>query len=481
MRGARPVPLVVGAYQARSVIAAAQRCVNLYLEGNPKDSPFPTTHYLMPGLTLLGSVASQFGWRGFYTASNGLLFGVNGYTVYNIAQSGSAFTFKALGTLPTAAGPVSMNDNAATLMVVDGSSSGCTVDLTSLQFTTITDPAFYGANRVDVVDGYFILNRPGTIQWYISLYESASFDSLDFASKNGYSDLLVAGIVSRRNIWLFGEQTTEVWYNTGASDFTFQRMDGIFIQHGCAAAGSLQQMDGSIYFLSRDPQGHALVMRTQGYEAGKISTYALDTELQTYARVDDAMSYTFQQNGHLFYVLSFPTAGKTWVFDAASQQWTEWVYTDNNGVEHQHLAACGAFLNGIHVAGDRSNGNLYQIDPNALTDNGQPIVRRRGFPHMIDTGNRVMYREFIADFAVGAEESTYAQGDTQVFLRWSDTKGKSWENPIDADLGPLGDYERSIQFQRLGMARDRVFELFWSAPVKTALNGAFVWATPADR
>ncbi|WP_186142276.1 packaged DNA stabilization protein [Burkholderia gladioli] len=474
------VPLLVGSYQARSLIASAQRCVNLYMEANPKDSPFPTTHHLMPGLTLLAQVPEQ-GWRGQFTSSNGRLFGVCGNALYNIAFDASGVIApKKLGTILTSSGPVAMNDNSVTLLLVDGTGNGYTVDLASLAFAQVSDPAFYGASRVDVVDGYFILNRPGTAQFYISLYQQVSFDSLDFAAKNGYSDSLVGSIVANRNIWLFGAQTAELWTNTGASDFTFSRMDGVFIQHGCAAVGSLQQMDGSVFFLARDPQGHAIIMRTVALEAKKISTFALDSELQSYPTIADATSYTFQVSGHMFYVLSFPTANKTWAYDLSSEQWTEWVYTDTNGGENRHRVAAAAFWNGMHVGGDYANGNLYLLDRDALTDNGAPIVRRRGFPHSVDVGNRVLYRELIADFEVGAEQSTYAQGDTAVYLRWSDTKGKTWSNPIASDLGPLGDYLRSVQFQRLGMARDRVFELFWSAPIKTALNGAFLNAQPVN-
>ena len=61
-----------------------------------------------------------------------------------------------------------------------------------------------------------------------------------------------------------------------------------------------------------------------------------------------------------------------------------------------------------------------------------------------------------------------------LYLRYSDDKGASWSDPISTSLGTAGDTLMSLQFQRLGMARDRIFELFWSAPVRTALNGAFI-------
>lgn len=477
---AKLIPLITGSYQAASLLAGAQRCVNLFIEVNPKDSPFPTTHHLMPGLRLLATAAEQ-GWRGAFSASDGSLFGVCGNAFYAISMNAAgAFTLKKLGVMLTSTGPVAMNDNGVTLLAVDGTSDGFSVDLPTKTFARVSDAAFYGANRIDVIDGYFVLNRPGTTQFYISLYQQPAFDPLDFASKNGYSDSLVAAIAVNRNIWLLGKKTGELWANTGASDFTFERMPGVFLQHGCAAAGSVQQMDGSVFWLASDPQGQGIVMRTVGYQGTKISTFALDAELQTYPSIADAVSYTFQIGGHMFYVLSFPEANKTWAYDLSSEQWTEWVYTDGNGAENRHRVAFAAFWNGMHIGGDFQNGNLYELDRNAMTDNGAPIVRRRGLPHLIANGNRVIYRELVADFEVGAEQSQYAPGDTTVYLRWSDTKGKTWGNPIASDIGPLGDYLRSVQYQRLGMARDRVFELFWSAPVKTALNGAFLNAQPVN-
>jgi hypothetical protein len=52
----------------------------------------------------------------------------------------------------------------------------------------------------------------------------------------------------------------------------------------------------------------------------------------------------------------------------------------------------------------------------------------------------------------------------------------SWGNPVQRSLGKEGEYIKSVQWRRLGMARDRVFEISWSAPVKTALLGAWVEA-----
>lgn len=466
--------LITGAYQARSIIAECQRCVNLYMEVNPKDAPFGSTHYPTPGIRTLGSVPTN-GWRQLFVASNGALYGVAGQTVYLINPN---YTFQALGTINSIAGFVSMVDNGTILVIVDGTPTGYQIVLATNTLSTITDPAFLGGNRIDFVDGYFVTNSTqNNLQWYISLFQQAAWDPLDFASKNGYSDPLIATIVTKRNVWLFGSQTTEVWANTGAADFTFQRIDGIFIQHGLGAIGSLSQMDGSIYWLCLDPQGHAMIMRTHGYDALRISTHAQEVAFQSYSTVSDAISYTYQQDGHLFYVINFPAADKTWVYDLSTEQWHERASIDADGNLHRHRSNCCVFYNDQHIVGDFANGNFYALDPNQYTDNGTAIPRIRSFPHLVDDGNRVMYRQFIADMEVGNGMGNNAR--VPLFLRWSDTRGASWSNAIKEDLGSEGEYLRSVQFQRLGMARDRVFEVSWSSNVKTALNGAFLETMPA--
>jgi hypothetical protein len=466
-------PLTTGAYSAKSLVAEAQRCVNLYAEANPKDSPFPFTYYPSLGLTLKVAVTPTAGngWRGLWSASNGTLYGVCGSTVYMIDAT---FTAKALGDMQTIAGPVSMTDNANYIMIVDGTAVGYTIDLSTNTFSQVSDSAFMGGSTVSFVDGFLVLNVPDTREWYISLNDEITFDATDFASKSGYSDKLVGVAVTKRYIYLLGEETTEVWFNAGDPTFPFERLPGVFMQHGCAAVNSIAQMDGEIYWLAQSQQGVCYINRTQQFNASQISTFALDNEIATYARVSDAIGFTYQIEGHFFYVITFPTADKTWQYDLSTQQWNELNWLDSNGALHRHRASCYASAYGLPIVGDWQNGNLYLWDANSYTDNGNPVPRIRSFAHSVDdNSDRMRYREFIANMEVG---NGAGYQPVPVFLRWSDTRGKSWGNAISVSLGLEGEYLTSLQFQRLGMARDRVFELSWSAPVKTALLGAWVQA-----
>jgi hypothetical protein len=250
------VALTGGAYAARSLIADAQRCVNLYVEPNPQDANAPATHYPTPGLTLLSAPPSAQEGRGVYTSTTGRLFVALGQVLYYVDAS---WNWISLGALTTDTGPVSMIDNGSSLFMVDGSTSGYIVNLPSMTMSVCVDEAFYGADRVDIVDGYFVFNKPNSPQFYISLYNDVKFDPLDIASKNTYPDNLMTHAVMHREIWLFGELTTEVWFNSGAPDFTFQRMPGVFIEHGCAAKHSVAKIDLALFWLGRDLQGQGIV------------------------------------------------------------------------------------------------------------------------------------------------------------------------------------------------------------------------------
>ena len=464
-------PLITGAYEARSLTASAQRCVNLYVEKAPEGEDFPTTHYPTPGLRQVGDSIFK-GWRCLYTSTDGRLFGVVAQTAVEVLTD---YTLKVLGSIASIGVPCHMLDNGTTIVIVDGTPAGYTITLETDAFAVIADDAFYGSNGIDLVDGYFIFNRPGTQQFYISLLNQVAFDPLDFASKSGAPDNLVTARATKRNVFLFGENTTEVWTNTGGANFTFSRMSGAFIQFGCVTANSVAQADGSLYWLSRSPEGQAMILRTVSYDRERISTFALENELQGYSRIDDAFGYVHQMMGHYWYVLTFPTANKTWVYDVAAEQWHERAYLEENGQFTRHRAACFSLWRRKHVMGDYASGVLYEMDPDVYTDAGNEIRRIRSFPHMSDNGNRVMYHEFQGVMEPGKVDE---DAPNEVRLRYSDTQGESWSGYISSSLGDRGDHYKDVRWTRLGYARSRVFEVSWSAAAKTALKGAFVRATP---
>jgi hypothetical protein len=516
--------LTLGAYSARSIIASAQRCVNLILESNPKDAPVPYTAYPAPGLRTLSAAPVPAQARCLYRANTGDLFYVCGASVHYIDQT---WGFHLLGTLTTTAGICSMADNGTTIVLVDGSPNGYQIDLTTRVMTPISaatnapPPAslgvyeFNGGTRVDALDGFIVTNDIGKRSFRSTYLNQIIWDSLWFADKNGFSDNLVACVVQKREIWLIGERTTEIWFNAGLQDFPFAIMPGPFIQHGCNAPYSIACHNGVIYWLTQDQSGENILARGDGYKANAVSTPALVTEWSKYPRTDDAIGFCFQQNDHPYYQINFPTADKTWRYDETTQQWHEAVWTDLDGNEHRHRANCAAFAYGVNVVGDWETGTLYALDPNVFTDAGMPMVWRRGFPHLVNDGNRVSYPGFALDVQAGAADyytsptfdlplraadgtslgligtpgddgsgqlldagALVPRGQPLVYLRWSDDRGATWSNPIPQSLGGTGQTLSQPQWSRTGMARDRIYEAAGVIPGFFAINGAFLDPEP---
>jgi hypothetical protein len=401
--------LTGGAYQAHSVIAAAQRSVNLFAEPIPENlgEPAKATDYPTPGLRLLGTLGTG-PIRAVRQATNGAFYVVSGHEVYSVNTTTWAGTL--LGSITVGLHtPVSMADNTLDMLIVDGTANGWVVNLAANTLAQVVDSngMFTGADRVDYLDTFFVLNKPGTPQFYISGSLEVTFDPLDFANKSSYADLLKTIIVCKREVWLIGEVTTEVWYNAGATDiaagsFPFAEVQSVFVDHGIAAKYSVANYDNGVFWLTRDRQGQGFVVMGAGYQTKRISTYAIEAEIAGYARIDDAIGFCYQLSGHTFYVLTFPHADRTWVHDITTGLWHEWAWIDVNGEEHRHRANCCWPVDGkTLVVGDWQNGNLYALDQRVFTDNGQPIKRVRSFPHILNDGKRVFYRQFLADFDAG--------------------------------------------------------------------------------
>jgi len=394
------------------------------------------------------------------------------------AVSPESVSFVLTGQPPTYADssitPISMIDNGLQMVIVNGSASGWYVTLMGHNFNVLYDPSFQGADRVDYVDTFFLFNTPGTPNWYSSLSLSVLFDPLYTADKEGSSDLLSTLIVCRRWIWLLGQRTSEVWYNAGTADFPFAIMPGEFVEHGITAKYTVAKYDDSVYWLTTDKDGKGIVVKGLWGNVQRISTWAIEAEFNKYTDFDQAVGMTYQQDGHAFYVLTFRQANKTWVYDISTSQWHEWVALDANGQENCHQAVAMTYAWGKNLCQDYATGRIFWLDPNYYQDDltGLPIERRRGFPHVTQDGKRRTVWSFVADVSVGNQTDSIQP--PLLNFRYSITRGASWSTTMTNGLGNTGQYDHSVQFQRLGSARDWVFEVFWSGADFTTLNGAWI-------
>lgn len=496
------VQLLGGAYSARSVIANAQRCINYFPELNRRDAPVPFTFYQRPGFRQLVDSGIPAPVRGLYQASNGNGYCVIGPNVYSVSPD---FVLTLLGSLISPGDtPVSMIDNSFEIMLVDGSPQGYQIDLTTNVFSQIDDPtgAFIGATRVDYLDTFIVWNYPGSYLFGSTLSGEIVFDALYVAGKVAYPDPIGTLIVNRHELILLGSLKSEIWYDAGNAQFPFAELPGSNIEHGIWAPYSVASADIETFWLSSDLQGQGVVFALKGYDARRISNHALEDAIQKMPSTKDAIGYTYQQQGHVFYVLCFPTGNQTWVYDASlgddpTMAWHQRAWTDSDGNLNRDRSNCFATLYGKNVVGDWQSGVLYQLDPSYYYDDSSgvpgPISYVKGFPHIQSgydyrtqqqteaSGKNMKYTEFLLDFEVGTTDPSPAGSPPadppQVWLRWSDNKGVSFGNALLQSAGAPGEYKTQPQWQSLGLARDMIFEIGHSIPGPAALNGAWIEAT----
>lgn len=476
-------PILGASYVARSINAANNRMVNLYPEATPDNGQTAAFLTRCPGLEFLQTIgtgpiralwAHQTNGSDFYV--------VSGLEVYKVTGMTAVPTL--LGTV-TGTGPVSIADNGTQIFFACNPDSYIYNEVTNV-FAQITDPDFPGAVTVGYLDGYFVFNEPDSQKvWVTSLLDGLSVDPLDFASSEGSPDGLVALIVDHREAWLFGTDSVEVWYDAGLADFPLTRIQGAFNEIGCVAAFSVAKLDNGLFWLGTDARGQGIVYRANGYTGQRISTHAIEYAIAQYGNISDAVAYTYQQEGHAFYVLTFPTGNATWVFDVATQAWHERAGWDN-GEFTRHRSNCQCNFGGNTIVGDFENGNIYQMTLDVYDDYDEPqkwLRSWRALPSGQNNLKRTAHHSLQLNCESGTGLATGQGDDPQVMLRWSDDGGHTWSNEHWSPMGKIGAYYQRVFWRRLGMTlklRDRVYEVSGTDPVKVAIMGAELILSPTN-
>lgn len=467
-------PILGSAYVARSVNAADNRMVNLYPEIVPEGGKEAAFLQRCPGLSTYVSLPSGEKIRGMWEM-NGYGYAVCGAYLYRITPDQSYN--RILGGPDIAGtGQVSMADNGTQLFIACNP-QGYIYNTNTGGFQQITDPDFPGAVTVGYLDGYFVFNEPNSQRvWVTSLLDGLAVDPLDFASAEGSPDGLVSLIVDHREAWLFGTNSVEVWYDAGNADFPLERIQGAFNEIGCAAAYSVAKLDNGVFWLGSDARGRGIVYRANGYTGQRVSTHAVEYAIQTYDTISDAIAFTYQQDGHAFYVLTFPTANKTWVYDVSTNAWHErGTWSDTTFIRYR--ANCQMSLGNKILVGDYANSNIYYMTYNSYTD-GSALQRWVRSWRVLPTGQNNLKRTAQHSLQLDCETGVgqrVAYTDPQVMLRWSDDGGHTWSNEHWVSIGKIGEFGRRAIWRRLGMTsklRDRVYEISGTDPVKIIIMGA---------
>ena len=465
------LPLVGGSYEGRSTNITPEVCLNWFPETatNGEVSLVST-----PGCTTLVTPAAGEVRGGI--EYNGKAYFVVGSTLYEVISSGTATS---RGTLNTSTGRVSMAHNGVRtganqqIIIMDGS-TGYIYDNTTSTLTEIADTDLVASESVVFLDGYFVFAQKDSDRfWITSLYDGTTIDSNDFATAEGDPDTLMAVATDRRDLFLFGKETLEVWYNAGDPDNTFQRYQGGSTQTGLAATHTVQRFDNTLCWLTANKRGDRMVaLMGEAYSPQVISTPEVNYRLSTYTTFSDAFAYVYQHEGHEFYCLTFPSHNVTEVYDAATKQWHQRGHTINGVFPNRERYSCHVFAFGKHLFGDFTNGAIYQLATTVGTISGARIPRERITPILTDEEQRIRISSLQLDMEEGIGDPNSAT-DTNMWLSYSKDGGHTYTDEIAGDMGDAGEYSKRVIWRRLGQARNWIFKFRTWSPNPMVLKGAY--------
>lgn len=458
--------LVGGAYSLDNIEIDCQTCINWYAQapesGGGQSALIPTAG-LVKKHTLNGAI------KGMQRLSNNTLLIVSGTTVYRITGGVSTI----VGTV-VASTYVTMADNGRVAVIATGANL-YSVDLTTWALTEVVAEGFTGCQDIGFIDGRFVFAVPNSGQYaWFGLYNLV-FDALNFATAEGSPDDIVKLIVVGSEMWTLGEHTTEVYYNTGNQDLPFRRVGGAFVAVGCDAPRTVAKMGGSLVFIAKTEAGGRQVCMTQGYQAQRISTHAIEQVLML-ADVKQATAFTYQQSGHGFYVLNLPDINRSFVFDVMTALWHERAHSSSTGALSRYRGQHHAYDGTDNLIGDYENGNLYALKETVFTDDGLPVYRERTIPYTPSEKKNVSYLRLELEMSVND-----ALTEQNIDMSWSDDYARSWSVPTSQSLGIKDEDIKRIVWRRLGIGRQRTYKFTTTANSRCALINGYLEVQGSDR
>lgn len=483
--------MVGASYTARSNAVADEETINFYPETNETaGAQTKLSFFGTPGLALFAALPNG-PTRGSIQIL-GRFFEASGDTLYELFADGT-FTARMDGTLDTFGGPVSIAASNIELLVVAGGRAYC-YELATDTVTDVTAMLAGAPTQTWYSDGYFIVCFAGSNKFQISgILDGTTWPGLQVNEVSVFPEDIVSIIVSHRELWVFGSQHIQPYQDTG-TDEVFDVIPGALIETGSAATFGPCLLDNTVFWISEDVRGARQAWRASGYTPQRISTHAVETLLSTYTadQIANLVSYSYQDGGHLFWMLYIPGTNCTWVYDVAESLWHKrgaWnpataTYTPQNSWNH-------VWAFGKHLVGDWATGNVYEMkqayDTGGgvyafVTDNGATIRRERCSPTLVSEMEWIYHAEFNADFATGlGPQPPLQDGDgndrpPQAILQWSDDRGSTWSNEHVEDCGFSGEYKTRVIWRRLGRSRYRVYKLVVSDAIPWSLISAYLKA-----
>lgn len=476
-------------YTAKSNAIADEECINLFAETiETPGAQTQKSYFGTPGLKIFCTLSDSPVRGGIEL--NGRVFVAAGQSFYEVNADGT-FTNRMNGVLDSSGGPVSIAASNIELLIIAGGQAWC-YELADNSYQNVTGLLAGTPVKAEYSDGYFIVSFLNSNKFQMSgILNGKTWPGIQVNAVSVFPDNIVSIKVSHRELWVFGRQHAQPYQDTG-TDEVFDVIPGALVETGAVATFGVDLLDNTVFWVSQDVRGARQAWRASGYTPQRISTYAVETALSSYTstQIANLVSYSYQEGGHLFWVLYIPGTDCSWTYDVAEGLWhkrAEWKPLTGTYGPHRSWNHIYAF--GKHLVGDWQTGNLWEMKIaydtgggvySFVTENGQLIRRLRRSPTPVNEMAWIYHHELTVDFATGLGPQpplTDGAGNPrapQAVLRWSNDRGSTWSNDHFADLGLAGGYVTRAIWRRLGRSRYRVYELTFSDPVPVAIVDAYL-------
>lgn len=464
-------------YRALSGQVATDRAVNLYAER--VESNTGKAHYCLlsvPGIrafvTLNGGPIRALSESNQPTVAN-WLFALAGPNLYKIDMNGTATLMGAVASNST---PAQIIPYSSDKLFVLSAGQAYAVTVSSNTIVPIVLPIAY-AQTATYIDTYMVVSDIATPHFYISAVgDPTSWNALDVATKEASPDPLQAVFAANELLFLFGLETTEIWYDSGAANFPFQRYPGGGVwEEGTSYAWSICKVGDAIMWTGRDGRGQNIVFMARGLQYQRVSNHPIESLLGTNAIKGETLAYSYEENGHFFYVINNPTGDMdiTLVYDLTTGMWHERGTFDGTNYHRQtwsfHAAAffestaTGHYVGGSGIPSDTA-GTVYLQQMDIFDFNGFGKRVMRISPHLTGEQRRVRYNNFVLDC-----DKTVASA---IALRSSNDGGQTYG--VEHVVTTVPNSESRVIFRNVGSARDKVFMVYSFTPCLQAWAAAYV-------
>lgn len=465
-------PQFVGAnYQSQSYVADAEELINRFIENvEGEGATRKTALYPTPGFRAFAT-AGVSGCRGAFTDASGRGFAIFYTTLVEFSTAG---VVTVRGTVAADVNPATFCTNGPDdqLFITSGDRGYCY----TLATNVLTQVLASGATMGGFLDGYFIaFDKPGNRIRISDLFDGLVWDPTQFLARSTSADPWMAMLVTPYyQIILPGSQTGDILSNVGTFPFPFAPDKSGAFAEGIAATFSIQQAGKTTTWLSTNGAGGYQVLAAQGFNPQRISDHGVERAIAQYERIDDAIGQTYEEQGHAFLLLTFPTANVTWCFDFSTAKWHKrgtWISEDNRYIYSRAVFHC--FFDGKHLMGDREGATIYEMTDQVSMDvDDRPLRWLRRAPALLAEHKRLIVHRIEVLMQVGVGLTTGQGADPVMLIRASRDFGQTWGAEREMKIGAQGEYWRRVYATRFGVGRSWVFEVSGTDPVPMRISGA---------